>query len=795
MDFRAFLSNRILMGKTTRSMAAIVVIIVVYIILFGTNAADYTFLIAGGVIGFLAASRVLVAVIFGKSKQRLEGSYATILFWRTICDIGLALRFVATPWFDMALCNNISCDRKSSDQSLCSFPSVLVEFFWISSEAWFFCSGVDLYVTITNPFSSFKNRLFYYHIFCWGVSCIMTLSPFLSSNVSDIYGFWHFDGSRDDIAICFINAHSLQSPAWGMVIVPTMMVYIACFNFLYLAYKRLKSGLTKTFLPRMKILIINSVILVVFMAYWTLLLLFYLFAFGLETYHAGFNRLVLFMVPIKGVAVLFLLIIIDDFNVQLREKDENMSGNVALRQEVLMFATVGIRNSAQDAHKADPEKTAIRRRPQKVTSSSPNAANELVTPLFFVRLVFGFSAEIKAVQNTVQSNIIRKPTLPIDARQSTSSATGFPLTGESNFCEVNPINSISLMVGSARRGNNVAVDEASAGKATKESDIGELRASMKASKIKQGSVTDTLRGTDLLVVRDTHLYMDNYEITADPLTIWDVWQQLVNRQSDWVEFTEFAPYYFRQIRYASNITDESYIHYFSKTMKERLSEGGASGALFFFSRDELFIAKSCKYEELVTITSNAKKYCEYLCANKNSYISKVLGAYRLQIYGNDLCFFVMSNIYKNPENLSMHEKYDIKGSWLNRNSKPPRDGQSVTCMHCEQKFTYEKQRARTLRAYLGKLLSNEHSSSAAHRSLARSHGNKSGLLALEIQDEVILCSQGLDLKNNPSKMDAENNDDLLCPYTVNGIHEPSVVLKDNDLKYKIRLSAETARDL
>lgn len=149
-----------------------------------------------------------------------------------------------------------------------------------------------------------------------------------------------------------------------------------------------------------------------------------------------------------------------------------------------------------------------------MTSSSPNAANELVTPLFFVRLVFGFSAEIKAVQNTVQSNIIRKPTLPIDARQSTSSATGFPLTGESNFCEVNPINSISLMVGSARRGNDVAVDEASAGKATKESDIGELRASMKAPKIKQGSVTDTLRGTDLLVVRDTHLYMDNYEITA-----------------------------------------------------------------------------------------------------------------------------------------------------------------------------------------------------------------------------------------------------------------------------------------
>ena len=30
---------------------------------------------------------------------------------------------------------------------------------------------------------------------------------------------------------------------------------------------------------------------------------------------------------------------------------------------------------------------------------------------------------------------------------------------------------------------------------------------------------------------------------------------------------------------------------------------------------------------------------------------------------------------------------------------------------------------------------------------------------------------------------------------MNGTHEPNLVLKDNDLKYKIRLSAETARDL
>ena len=40
---------------------------------------------------------------------------------------------------------------------------------------------------------------------------------------------------------------------------------------------------------------------------------------------------------------------------------------------------------------------------------------------------------------------------------------------------------------------------------------------------------------------------------------------------------------------------------------------------------------------------------------------QIYGAYRLQIYGNALCFFVMNNIFLNPEKLSMNEKYDIKG--------------------------------------------------------------------------------------------------------------------------------------
>ena len=41
--------------------------------------------------------------------------------------------------------------------------------FEICSEAWFLCIAIDLYLTMTDPFSTFENRMKYYHIFSWGL--------------------------------------------------------------------------------------------------------------------------------------------------------------------------------------------------------------------------------------------------------------------------------------------------------------------------------------------------------------------------------------------------------------------------------------------------------------------------------------------------------------------------------------------------------------------------------------------------------------------------------------------------
>lgn len=212
-----------------------------------------------------------------------------------------------------------------------------------------------------------------------------------------------------------------------------------------------------------------------------------------------------------------------------------------------------------------------------------------------------------------------------------------------------------------------------------------------------------------------------------------------------VEFVEFEPYYFRQIRLHDNVQDADYINSFMKTIKERLTEGGASGAFFFFTKDERFIAKSCTTDEIAHIRRTAMAMEKYLAENPASFITKIYGAYKIQIYGTSFYFFVMNNIFLNPGNEVINEKYDLKGSWVKRNSTPPQIGERVTCTHCNQKYVFSN------------------------------------------------LKKGASKKGKKKNAAAEDEEMSKCRMQVH--HEPNVILKDNDLKYKLRLPNATSKHL
>lgn len=75
-------------------------------------------------------------------------------------------------------------------------------------------------------------------------------------------------------------------------------------------------------------------------------------------------------------------------------------------------------------------------------------------------------------------------------------------------------------------------------------------------------------------------------------------------------------------------------------------------------------------------------------------VLQIFGAYKLHIYGTDLNFFVMNNIFLTRGGETINEKYDLKGSWVARNAKPPRDGQRVPCTFCNQTFVYHRRNLR-----------------------------------------------------------------------------------------------------
>ena len=83
-----------------------------------------------------------------------------------------------------------------------------------------------------------------------------------------------------------------------------------------------------------------------------------------------------------------------------------------------------------------------------------------------------------------------------------------------------------------------------------------------------------------------------------------------------------------------------------------------------------------------------------------------------------------------PPDLKIHRTFDIKGSWEGRSGKPPFRGQRVTCRHCNAEYRYAAQ--------------------------------------------------------------AAGGAGTICPQRMGG-HQPNIVLKDNDLTERLRLSPSRAR--
>ncbi len=799
--------------------------VLIFLILYASTEQVETYSIVGGFLGMSGSMTVIVAYILN---PELRMPPLSLLFWRSVSDLGLALRFILGPVFTHSVCHTDSLypvyniDNDQCNQNKCQFSSVMLEFFLIASEAWFLCVTLDLLYSINDPFSTFQSRQKYYHLFSWSAASIFAGCVLFRS----IHGFW-FIGDNNEHHICWIrsslndasvtmtnyttsalsqmsqmtqaygvdlhrqlnHAHldsDFKWRPWVFLYFPILLVYVYSLTVIYFAYQRLKTGIPNTYIHRLRILIINSVNVIICLCYWAVAgsLVTATFFSDSSTANVLFS-LIMYLISSKGFSSLTVWLLVNKAEINARFDSQRIDLNSALRQEVLLFATHGIRKSVyidilknEDAVKFRlPYSTRSHKDPDESGATT-------LSPFFFLSLLFGSERAIAQVRKNAQGRSKRDNDIDSDDNEHDQydRFTMMEPKGDikgSFFCDTETSMNISFQsTASELHVHRISLDEASLGEDKKE--------------------------------RKKSVAISNWSMLS---RLCFSISRFLGAPDENVYFTEYSGYYFKKIRATYGITDSIYYTAFTRTIKERVNEGGASNAFFFYSDGEKFLAKSCSLSEIDVLRRNARKYVEYMCDNRDSLITKIYGIYRLQIYGISLYFFVMSNIFLNKENLTMHEKYDIKGSWVNRNAALPVNGEVVTCKHCNQKFVFQKKIIRGKGRNYNEQKSKKRNSTlsplaaASGESKNSSMFEPSGTSNLEESDlsKRKIVSFNTSMSNNDedtfdgdmeSGESARRNRNLnKCPYVVGGHHEPKVTMKDNDLKFKLRLPKDLGNNI
>lgn len=148
-------------------------------------------------------------------------------------------------------------------------------------------------------------------------------------------------------------------------------------------------------------------------------------------------------------------------------------------------------------------------------------------------------------------------------------------------------------------------------------------------------------------------------------------------------FKAFAPDVFHKLRSLEGIDDQQYLQALQTTEKEQLSEG-ASGAFMFFCGGGDLIVKTIKKGEADVLHRSIPQLLDYLEENPKSLLVRFLGSYSLGVYAQTFYFVVMRNLFE--PGTDINERYDIKGSWVNRSASPAVPNKKVVCRHCNEMF-------------------------------------------------------------------------------------------------------------
>ncbi|XP_038239692.1 phosphatidylinositol 4-phosphate 5-kinase type-1 gamma isoform X5 [Dermochelys coriacea] len=142
-------------------------------------------------------------------------------------------------------------------------------------------------------------------------------------------------------------------------------------------------------------------------------------------------------------------------------------------------------------------------------------------------------------------------------------------------------------------------------------------------------------------------------------------------------FKTYAPVAFRYFRELFGIRPDDYLYSLCNEPLIELSNPGASGSLFYVTRDDEFIIKTVMHKEAEFLQKLLPGYYMNLNQNPRTLLPKFYGLYCVQSGGKNIRVVVMNNIL--PRVVKMHLKFDLKGStYKRRASKKEKEKSSPT---------------------------------------------------------------------------------------------------------------------
>ncbi|KAM7012990.1 phosphatidylinositol 4-phosphate 5-kinase type-1 gamma isoform 1-T1 [Tautogolabrus adspersus] len=129
-------------------------------------------------------------------------------------------------------------------------------------------------------------------------------------------------------------------------------------------------------------------------------------------------------------------------------------------------------------------------------------------------------------------------------------------------------------------------------------------------------------------------------------------------------FKTYAPVAFRYFRELFGIRPDDYLYSLCNEPLIELSNPGASGSVFYLTKDDEFIIKTVMHKEAEFLQKLLPGYYMNLNQNPRTLLPKFFGLYCVQSGGKNIRVVVMNNVL--PRVVRMHLKYDLKGSTYKR---------------------------------------------------------------------------------------------------------------------------------